>query len=48
VSNEFDFGKVLDRCFEKINKDENQESLYKRLKVKENKMYVNVLEKLCN
>lgn len=48
LSNEFDFGKVLDRCFEKINKDDNPESLYKRLKVKENKMYVNVLEKLCN
>lgn len=48
LSNEFDFGKVLDRTFEKIKKSDNVETLYKRLKVKENKLYVNVLKKLCN
>ncbi len=47
LSDEFDFGKVLDRTFEKINKDDTVESLYKRLKVKENKLYVSVLKKLC-
>ncbi len=47
LSNEFDFGKVLDRTFEKIKKNDDTESLYKRLKVKENKMYVKVLKKLC-
>lgn len=48
LSNEFDFGKVLDRTFEKIKKNDDTESLYKRLKIKENKMYVKVLKKLCN
>ncbi len=47
LSNEFDFGKVLDRTFEKIKKSDTVETLYKRLKVKENKLYVNVLKKLC-
>ncbi|MEK9176356.1 MAG: formyltransferase family protein [Patescibacteria group bacterium] len=48
LSHEFDFGKVLGRCFEKIKKGDTVESLYKRLKVKENQLYVEVLEKLCN
>ncbi|MEK9208262.1 MAG: formyltransferase family protein [Patescibacteria group bacterium] len=48
LSHEFDFGKVLGRCFEKIKKGDDVESLYKRLKKKENKLYVEVLEKLCN
>ena len=43
----FDFGPVLGRCFEKINADDNVESLYTRLKKKENDLYVEVLEKLC-
>ncbi len=47
LSSEFDFGKVLARTFEKIKKNDDVESLYKRLKDKENKMYVNVLKKLC-
>lgn len=47
LSNEFDFGKVLDRTFEKIKKSDDVETLYKRLKMKENKLYVNVLKKLC-
>ena len=48
LSDEFDFGKVLDRCFEKVRKNDDVESLYKRLKERENKMYVDVLIKLCN
>lgn len=48
LSDEFDFGKVLGRTFEKIKKTDSVESLYKRLKKKENKMYVEVLIKLCN
>ncbi|MBI2196892.1 phosphoribosylamine--glycine ligase [Candidatus Daviesbacteria bacterium] len=46
LSLEFDFGPVLGRCFEKIKKGDTIESLYKRLKVKENKLYVDVLAKL--
>ena len=42
----FDFGPVLGRCFEKIQAGDTVESLYQRLKVKENKMYMEVLEKL--
>lgn len=48
LSDDFDFGKVLDRTFEKIKKDDDVESLYQRLKKKENKLYVKVLGKLCN
>jgi formyltetrahydrofolate-dependent phosphoribosylglycinamide formyltransferase len=48
LSNEFDFGPVLARCFEKILPDDTVESLYKRLKKKENKIYVESLIKLCN
>lgn len=42
----FDFGPVLGRVFEKIEEKDNVESLYSRLKRKENIMYVEVLEKL--
>lgn len=45
---EFDFGPVLGRTFEKILEYDNVESLYSRLKKKENLLYVEVLEKLCN
>ena len=48
LSNEFDFGKILNRCFEKILPNDTVESLYKRLKKKENKIYVESLIKLCN
>ncbi|EKD85759.1 MAG: hypothetical protein ACD_37C00630G0003 [uncultured bacterium] len=48
LSHEFDFGKVLGRCFEKINNDDSVDSLYERLKKKENALYVDVLKKLCN
>ncbi len=47
LSKEFDFGKVLGRCFEKIRKGDTVESLYTRLKVEENKLYVDVLVRLC-
>jgi phosphoribosylglycinamide formyltransferase 1 len=43
----FDFGPVLGRTFEEIESFDNVESLYERLKKKENKLYVEVLEKLC-
>ncbi len=43
---DFDFGPVLGRTFEKIETDDNVESLYARLKKKENQLYVEVLEKL--
>jgi phosphoribosylglycinamide formyltransferase-1 len=44
----FDFGPVLGRCFENIEADDTVESLYKRLKEKENQLYVEVLNKLAN
>lgn len=47
LSHEFDFGPVLGRCFEKIEPGDTVESLYTRLKVKENQLYVDVLERLC-
>lgn len=43
----FDFGPVLGRCFEKIKAEDTIEILYAKLKEKENKLYVEVLEKLC-
>ncbi|OGE31448.1 hypothetical protein A3C59_02295 [Candidatus Daviesbacteria bacterium RIFCSPHIGHO2_02_FULL_36_13] len=48
LSQEFDFGPILGRCFEKIEGGDTVESLYQRLKVKENQLYVDVLERLCN
>ena len=48
LSQEFDFGPILARCFEKILPNDNVESLYKRLKKKENEIYVESLMKLCN
>lgn len=42
----FDFGPVLGRAFEQIRTDDDVDSLYQRLKLKENDMYVNVLQKL--
>ena len=44
----FDFGPVLGRVFEKIELSDNVDSLYTRLKKKENQLYVEVLEKLTN
>lgn len=48
LSDQFDFGKILNRCFEKIELDDTVESLYARLKKKENQIYVESLMKLCN
>lgn len=48
LSKEFDFGKILNRCFEKILPNDTVDSLYKRLKKKENQIYVESLIKLCN
>jgi phosphoribosylaminoimidazolecarboxamide formyltransferase / IMP cyclohydrolase len=48
LTHEFDFGPVLGRCFEKIKSDDTIESLYARLKQKENQLYVEVLQKICN
>lgn len=48
LSHEFDFGPVLGRCFEKIKKGDTVDSLYERLKKKENKLYVDVLAKFCS
>lgn len=45
---DFDFGPVLGRTFEKIQVGDTVESLYARLKKKENELYVEVLEKLTN
>lgn len=47
LTHEVDFGPVLGRCFEKIQPRDTVESLYARLKVKENQLYVEVLSKLC-
>lgn len=46
LSNKFDFGPVLTRCFEKINKNDTISTLYSRLKMKENQIYVNTLIQL--
>lgn len=48
LSEEFDFGPVLARCFEKILPNDTVKSLYERLKKKENRIYVESLIKLCN
>lgn len=47
LSDEFDFGPVLERGFVKIEPNDTVESLYERLKKKENEMYVEALAKLC-
>ncbi|PIR68063.1 hypothetical protein COU49_02700 [Candidatus Nomurabacteria bacterium CG10_big_fil_rev_8_21_14_0_10_35_16] len=43
----FDFGPVLGRVFEEVKTGDTVESLYARLKKKENELYVEVLRKLC-
>lgn len=48
LTDEFDFGPVLGRVFEKIEPNDTVESLYVRLKEKENELYVEVLKKLAN
>lgn len=46
LTDEVDFGPVLGRCFEKIQPGDTVDSLYARLKVKENQLYIDVLERL--
>jgi len=46
LTKEFDFGPVLERTFEKIKKNDTVETLYKRLKIKEHKIYIKALQKL--
>jgi phosphoribosylglycinamide formyltransferase-1 len=48
LTHEFDFGPVLGRTYEKVRPGDTIETLYTRLKKKENKLYVAVLQKLCN
>lgn len=48
LTHEFDFGPVLGRTFEKIEPGDTVESLYEKLKKKENQLYVQVLEKLTS
>lgn len=48
LSSEFDFGPVLGRTFEKVQKNDTIESLYSRLKKRENELYIKVLQNLCN
>lgn len=48
LTHDFDFGQVLGRCFEKIKTNDTINSLYSRLKIKENQLYQNVLQKLCD
>lgn len=45
---DFDFGPVLGRTYEEIQKDDTVHSLYARLKQKENELYIQVLEKLTH
>jgi len=47
LSHDFDFGQVLDRCFVKIKKSDDIDSLYFRLKKQEHKIYVGALARLC-
>lgn len=47
LTHEFDYGPVLGRCFEKVKSKDTINSLYSRLKIKENMMYIKVLKKLC-
>jgi len=44
----FDFGPVLGRVFENILDGDTVDSLYARLKIKENQLYVEVLQKLSS
>ncbi len=48
LTSNFDFGPVLGRVYEEVAEHDNVESLYSRLKKKENKLYIEVLSKLSN
>lgn len=47
LSKDFDFGPVLRRCFEKIHRGDTINSLYTRLKVKENNIYIEAIKEVC-
>lgn len=47
LSKEFDFGPVLERCFERILPNDTVESLYERLKKKEHQIYVKAFARMC-
>ena len=47
LTDEFDFGPVLGRTFEKIRTSDTIQSLYSRLKKKEHELYIEVLNNLC-
>ncbi len=46
LTDDVDFGPVLGRSFERIKKGDTVESLYARLKKKENALYIKVLQKI--
>lgn len=48
LSEEFDFGKVVDRHFEEVLPKDDFNSLFNRFRLAENKMYKRALQKLCN
>ncbi len=48
LTGEFDFGPVLERGFVKIEPGDTVDSLYVRVKQKENEIYAKALERLCN
>ncbi len=48
LTNEFDFGPVVGRCWEKIRSGDTVDTLYSRVKKKENEMYVEALIKLTS
>jgi phosphoribosylglycinamide formyltransferase-1 len=47
LTSEFDFGPVLGRVFEKVQPDDTVDTLYARLKKKENQLYTETLVTLC-
>lgn len=48
LSKEFDFGPVMERVFVKVEEGDTIETLYQRLKGKENESYLKALERICN
>lgn len=47
LTHNFDFGPVLGRCYEKVEPGDTIDSLYSRLKKRENQLYEDVLMNLC-
>lgn len=48
LSDKFDFGPVLERCFVKIQRDDTVNSLYDRLKKEEHTIYIKALRRISN